>query len=53
LRVKFRQETPAETALNVIAELRAKQVFYEKVGPAQFLFNVEPNNDYEWIENYL
>lgn len=53
LRVKFRPEIPVETMQKVTKELLAHHICSEKVGPTQFLYNVEPSDDYEWIVHYL
>ncbi len=53
LRVKFRPEIPAESMHRVTSQLLAHHIFAEKVGPTQFLYNVEPSDDYEWMEHYL
>ena len=53
VRVMFRPEIPAATMQKVIKELLAHHISSEKVGPTQFLYNVEPSDDYEWIAHYL
>jgi hypothetical protein len=53
LRVEFREETSAENAVDVIKELRKKHVFYEKGSFKRYMFNVEPEINYETIRDFL
>jgi hypothetical protein len=53
IRVEFKEETTAENAVDVIMELKAKKVFYEKAGRRIYMFNVEPNVNFESIQDFL
>ena len=53
LRVKFREETSAENAVDVIMELRRKDVFYEKGSLRRYMFNIKPTVNYEAIRDFL
>lgn len=53
LRVQFREETSAENAVDIIGNMRQKQVFYEKAGQGRYMFNIEPDTNYEIILDFL
>lgn len=53
LRVEFKEETTAENAVDVIMELKAKKVFYERGGRRVYMFNVEPDVNFESIQDFL
>ena len=53
LRVEFKEETTAENAVDVIMELKAKKVFYERAGRRIYNFNVEPSVNFESIQEFL
>jgi len=53
LRVKFRQEAPAQEVVEVISNLRSQNVFYEQSGERRFMFNIEPAMNYDSIRDYL
>lgn len=53
LQVEFAKETSAENAVDVIEELKRKKVFYERAGARFYVFNVEPDMNYEEIHGLL
>jgi hypothetical protein len=53
LRVQFKEETSAENAVDIISNLRQKQVFYEKAGKRRYMFNIEPDANYENVLEFL
>lgn len=53
LRVAFQKEVPAETAVQIVSELMKRKVFFEKAGERHFMFNIEPDTDYETMKDYL
>ena len=53
LRVKFKEETSAENAVDIIIKLREKQVLYEKASARRYMFNIEPSTNYENIRDFL
>lgn len=53
LHVEFMEETTAEDAVDVIMELKAKKVFYERAGRRIYNFNVEPNVNFESVQVFL
>jgi hypothetical protein len=53
LRVEFRKEIAAEVAVDIILALKEKEIFYEKAGVGLYMFNVEPNKDYETARDFL
>ena len=53
LRVEFRKEISAEIAVDIILALKEKEIFYEKAGAGLYMFNVEPNKDYETARDFL
>lgn len=51
--VEFKEETTTENAVDVIMELKARKVFYEKAGHRIYMFNVGPDTNFENIQDFL
>ena len=53
LRVVFIDDAPDKIYVGIILELTKRNIFYEKAAYKRYMFNVEPENDYEWALNFL
>ncbi len=53
LRVIFRDETPDDTCVDIMWELKQRNIFSEKVTHKKFMFNVPPDSDYSWAKDFL
>lgn len=53
LRVIFRDETPDDTCVDIMWELRQRGIVGEKVAHKRFMFNVPPTSEYGWASDLL
>lgn len=53
LRVIFRDETPDDTCVDIMWELRQRDIASEKVAHKRFMFNVPSTSDYDWARDFL
>jgi hypothetical protein len=53
LRVAFTDEAPDEKCIDIIWDLTQRNILYEIATYKGYMFNIEPENDYEWVLNFL
>jgi len=53
LRVAFTDDAPDETCIDIIWELTKRKIVYEKAAHKGYMFNIEPEHDYEWVLHFL
>ena len=53
LRVAFTDESPDDKCVDIIWELTKQNISYEVAAYKGYVFNVKPENDYDWARNFL
>ncbi len=53
LRVIFKTETSDDICVDIMRELKQRNIFSEKVTHKQFMFNIPPESDFSWVRDFL
>lgn len=53
LRVIFQPDTPDDICVDIMRELKQRNIFSEKVTHKQFMFNIPPESDFSWVRDFL